>query len=114
MVYEIVFEAEAEEQFRALTAKERKTVTNAVFAKLLHQPSVETHAIKRLRPNAVAAYQLAVGDLRLLYNIEGDRVIVLVVGRKVGNQLIVDGEEYREHQDDPAEPPGNGVAGDAE
>jgi mRNA interferase RelE/StbE len=82
MAYQIVFEAEAEAQFRALTAKERKTVMIAIVAKLVQQPTVETHAVKRLRPNPVAEYQLGVGNLRLLYNVGGDRVILLVIGRK--------------------------------
>jgi hypothetical protein len=44
--------------------------------------------------------------------VEGAEVVLLVVGRKVGNRLIVEGEEFHGHQDNPAdvagdEPPGN-------
>jgi hypothetical protein len=46
--------------------------------------------------------------------VEGEEVIVSVVGRKVGNKLIVAGEEFREHQDSPSESPGNGSEGNAE
>jgi mRNA-degrading endonuclease RelE of RelBE toxin-antitoxin system len=35
-----------------------------------------------LRPNALAAFELRVGDLRALYNVEEDEAIVLIVGRK--------------------------------
>ena len=35
-------------------------------------------------------------------------VVILIVGRKVGNKLIVEGEEFHGHQDHIAKPPGNG------
>jgi hypothetical protein len=38
----------------------------------------------------------------------------LIVGRKVGNKLIVEGEEFHGHQNHSAEPPGNGSQKDAE
>jgi hypothetical protein len=39
---------------------------------------------------------------------------LLVVGRKVGNKLIVEGKEFHGHQDNPPEPAGGEPAGDAE
>jgi len=41
-----------------------------------------------------------------------EEVVLLIVGRKVGNTLVVNGEEFHEHQIDPPEPPGVGPAGD--
>ena len=49
-----------------------------------------------------------------LYNVEKEDVVVLIVGRKVGNRLIVEGEEFHGHQDHPVEPPGNESQEDAE
>lgn len=66
---------------------------------------IPTRAIKQLRPNPFAAFELRAGDLRVLYNIEGDEVVVLLIGRKVGNKLIVQGEEFHGHQDNPPEQP---------
>jgi hypothetical protein len=37
-----------------------------------------------------------------------------IVGRKAGNKLIVEGEEFHGHQDHPVEPPGNGSQKDPE
>jgi hypothetical protein len=34
--------------------------------------------------------------------------VILLVGRKVGNKLLVEGEEFHAHQDNPTEPSGNG------
>ena len=73
-----------------------------------------TRGIKRLRPNPLAEFELRVGDLRVLYNVEKSEVVLLVDERKVGNKLIVAGEEFHGHQDHPVEPPGSGPGRDAE
>jgi hypothetical protein len=39
---------------------------------------------------------------------------LLLVGRKVGNKLIVAGKEFYGHQDNPVEPAGGEPAGDAQ
>jgi hypothetical protein len=45
-----------------------------------------------------ADYELRVGDLRALYRVEQvkvePRVIVAIIGKKDGNKLIVEGEEF--------------------
>ena len=43
-----------------------------------------------------------------------NEVVILIVGRKVGNKLIVEGVEYHGHQDDPVEQPGSGPEENAE
>jgi hypothetical protein len=85
----------------------------AIQSRLEHQPTTLSKAVKQLRPNPLAEYELRAGDLRVLYNVEEDEVILLIVGRKVGNSLIVEGEEFHGHQDDPIEPPGNGAEEDS-
>src|SRR4051794_7943740 len=108
MAFEITITADAESQLRALPVRDRRTVEAAVMARLREQPTTETRAIKRLRPNPFAQFELRAGDLRVLYNVEGSEVVLLVVGRKVGNKLVVAGEEFHGHQDDPTQPPGSG------
>jgi hypothetical protein len=71
-----------------------------------------TKAVKRLRPNPFAEFELRVGDLRVLYNIEGAEVVLLAVGRKVGNKLIVKGVEFHGHQEHPPESTGDEPPGD--
>lgn len=104
MAFRITITEDAEKQFHALPAYEQRILHAAIVARLQDHPTITTKAIKPLRPNQLAAEELRVGDLRALYNVEGDEVIILVVGRKVGNKLIVDGEEFHGHQDDTAEP----------
>jgi len=105
MAFHISITEEADTQLRALPAREQRIVEAAVVARLLDQPAVPTKAIKRLRPNPFAQFELRVRDLRVLYNVEEDtsEVVLLIVGRKVGNKLIVGGEEFHEHRSDPPE-----------
>lgn len=114
MAFKITITEDADRQFRALSAREQRTLEAAIVARLQQQPTTTTRAIKRLRPNPLAEFELRVGNLRVLYNVEGDEVIVLIVGRKAGNKLIVEGEEFHGHQDHPPEQPGNGSPEDAE
>ena len=114
MPFKITITEDADRQFRSLPAREQRTLEAAIQSRLEHQPTTPTKAIKRLRPNPLAEFELRAGDLRALYNVEGDEVVILIVGRKVGNKLIVEGEEFHGHQDHPVEPPGNGPAKDPE
>ncbi len=114
MPYKITITEDADGQFRALPVRDQRILEAAILSRLQHQPTTPTKAVKRLRPNPLAEFELRAGDLRTLYNVEGEEVVVLIVGRKVGNKLIVEGEEYHGHQDNPVEPPGNGSQKDAD
>jgi len=108
MPYKITITEDASGQFRALSVRDQRVLEAGILCRLQHQPTTPTRAIKRLRANALAEFELRVGDLRALYNVEGDEVVILLVGRKVGNQLIVEGEEFHAHQDHAVEPPASG------
>lgn len=103
MPYRISITEDAERQLRVLPVRERRIVEAAVWSRLLNEPMTPTKAVKQLRPNPLAGFELRAGKLRVLYNVEGDEVVVLVVGLKVGNKLIVEGEEFHGHQDNPAQ-----------
>ena len=112
MPYKITITDDAHRQFRALPVRDQRILEAAILSRLQHQPTTLTKAIKRLRPNPLAEFELRAENLRVLYNVEGDEVVVLVVGRKVGNTLIVEGEEFHGHQDHLPEPSGNGPGKD--
>jgi mRNA-degrading endonuclease RelE of RelBE toxin-antitoxin system len=111
--FRITITADADRQFLALSVREQRILATAISSRLEHQPSTPSKAVKRLRPNPFAEFELRTGNLRLLYNIEGDEVVTLIVGRKVGNKLIVEGEEFHGHQDNPTESSGDEPAGNA-
>ena len=114
MPFKITITEDGERQFRSLSARDQRILEAAIQSRLEHDPTKSSKAIKRLRPNPFAEFELRAGNLRALYNVEGDEVVILIVGRKVGNQLIVEGEEFHGHQDHSAEPPGNGSEKDAQ
>jgi mRNA-degrading endonuclease RelE of RelBE toxin-antitoxin system len=114
MPFRITITDEAEAQLFALSARERGTAETAIVARLRDQPTVPTKAVKRLRPNPVCEFELRVGDLRVLYDVVDEEVIVLIIGRKVGNTLVVNGEEFHEHQADPPQSSGGGPSGNAD
>jgi mRNA-degrading endonuclease RelE of RelBE toxin-antitoxin system len=102
MAYGIRYVPSALEHLRGLSARDRATVMDAVDEQLTHQPDVPTRHRKRMRPNLLAPWELRVGDLRVFYDIgtAGDEstepeVVVLAVGRKVGNRLWIGGEEHQ-------------------
>jgi mRNA-degrading endonuclease RelE of RelBE toxin-antitoxin system len=114
MPFKITITEDADRQFRALPVRDQRILEAAILSRLQHQPTTPTKAIKRLRPNPLVEFELRAGDLRALYNVEEEDVVVLIVGRKVGNTLTVEGEEFHGHQDDLVKPPGNGPEEDAQ
>src|SRR5665213_1342457 len=116
MPFDISITVDADRQVQALAARDRVILETAIASRLRHNPSTQTKAIKRLRSNPLVDFELRAGDLRVLdnVNVESQEVVILLVGRKVGNKLIVEGEEFHGHKDDPTEPPGNGPRKDAQ
>jgi mRNA-degrading endonuclease RelE of RelBE toxin-antitoxin system len=94
-MYSIEFSRPAVRQLRNLRAYERAAVAGQVEQQLTHEPTVETRNRKKLQPNDTAGWELRVGDVRVLYDVDedGQAVVVLAIGVKDGNRLIIDGEE---------------------
>ena len=116
MAFDITITDDADAQLRALPVREHRIIEAAIEARLRDQPERPTKAIRRLRPNPLAEFELRVRDLRVLYNVERDssEVVLLIVGRKVGNKLIVGGQEFHGHRGDPPDSTANGHTGSAD
>lgn len=114
MPFEVTITEDAERQFRSLSTRQQRILEVAIQSRLEHEPTKLSKVIKQLRPNPLAEFELRVGELRALYNVEGNEVVILIVGLKVGNKLIVEGEEFHGHQDNPVEPPRSGPQTDVE
>jgi mRNA-degrading endonuclease RelE of RelBE toxin-antitoxin system len=113
MAFRIIITDDDDMQLKALSAREQRVLQAAILSRLRDHPTTPTKAVKRLRANPVAEFELRVGDFCILYDVVGEEVVLLIVGRKVGNRLIVSGEEFYEHQTDPPQPAGGGPARDA-
>lgn len=104
MTYKIIITPEADDHLRSLTAREQRIVETEIMIHLQHQPTVLCKAVTRLQPNPLAEYELRIRTFRVLYNVEEDvnEVVIVAVGRKVGNKLRVKGAEFHEHEDNPS------------
>jgi mRNA-degrading endonuclease RelE of RelBE toxin-antitoxin system len=97
---ELVFSPDARRQLSKLRAFDQRRLVDAIRQQLVEDdPRARTRNKFALDPSAETAdYELRVGDLRVLYRVEDEeaqpRVIVAIIGRKHGNKLIVEGEEF--------------------
>ena len=89
-----------------MTAHDRRIIESAIAARLPHQPTKVTKCIRKLRPNSLAEFELRIQRFRVLYNViaETAEVVLLIVGIKLGNKLIVEGTEFHGHRSDPPQP----------
>jgi hypothetical protein len=46
------------------------------------------------RPSDVAEFELRIDDLRVFYRIVGKQVQVVLIGRKRGNSVVIDGRRF--------------------
>jgi mRNA-degrading endonuclease RelE of RelBE toxin-antitoxin system len=114
VAFEIEITAEADKQLQWLSVRDQRTLEEAIGTRLREDPTTPTNAIKAMRPNPRAQFELRVGNLRAMYNVADGRVAIVVVGKKNREKLLVCGEEYHDHQDDPVEPIRGKLGEDAE
>jgi mRNA-degrading endonuclease RelE of RelBE toxin-antitoxin system len=95
-MFEIRFSEDAQRHLKALPARDQRIIVDAIEEQLAHQPTVSTRNRKQMRPNPLAVWELRVQTFRVLYNVDEDVIIVLVVAIAVkeGNKFIIEGEEY--------------------
>lgn len=80
MAYEIILAPEAVVDMDALKASDRATVRVRLETHLRHEPTKASRSrIKRLRKMVQPQYRLRVGDIRVFYDINENRVEVLAI-----------------------------------
>lgn len=95
-MFEIRLSEDAERHLKQFSKRDQGILLDAMEEQLTHQPNERTRNRKPLRPNPLAVWELRVQDFRVLYNVEEDAVVVLVVAIavKAGNKFIIEGQEY--------------------
>lgn len=53
-----------------------------------------TGSYARLQPSPFAEFELRVRDLRAFYRVLGDEIQVVLIGRKEGNELVIEGRRF--------------------
>lgn len=77
----IVEDADAE--LRAVPVFQRRRIAQAITVLLGSEPERESKSrIKRLVEPAASVYRLRVGDYRIFYDVEGERITVLHIRHK--------------------------------
>ncbi len=95
MPYEIIYSMSARAMIKSLTAADRSRLVDEVEAQLRHQAEVEAINRKRLRRNQQELqWELRIGHLRVLYNIEDGAVNIVYIGVKRNNKLFIEGREF--------------------
>jgi mRNA-degrading endonuclease RelE of RelBE toxin-antitoxin system len=92
----VVLSPDAVRQFRRLRAADRAKVRDAMELSLANEDAFrETKNRFRLRrPSDVAEFELRVDDLRVFYRVVGTQVQVVLIGRKRGNSVVIDGKRF--------------------
>jgi mRNA-degrading endonuclease RelE of RelBE toxin-antitoxin system len=84
---------------RALTARQRSIIIDAMSQQLVYEPTVKTKNRKQIRPNFLASWELRIGELRVYYDVEeGFEAIVEIVaiGIKERNRVRIGDRIYEE------------------
>src|SRR5260370_13971805 len=95
-MFGITIVASARDDLRRLRRYARQQVSDAIDTQLPYEPDRETRNRKRLQPNSLSEWQLRIGNYRVFYDIDQSmsQVVIVAIGRKQGDRLIIRGQEY--------------------
>jgi mRNA-degrading endonuclease RelE of RelBE toxin-antitoxin system len=82
------------------TAYAQRIIVDGIEVHLRYQPTIGSRRIIAMRPNPVAGWELRLGDYRILYDVDNSARVVTIqaIGEKRGNRLLVQGQEFTEHE----------------
>jgi mRNA-degrading endonuclease RelE of RelBE toxin-antitoxin system len=95
-MWSVRLSADALRQFRKLPAGARKLLKTAMTERLAQQDPTQAdrNRFPLRRPSQYAAYELRVEPWRVFYRVVEQDVEVTLIGRKEGNRLIIEDEEF--------------------
>jgi len=95
-VHEVVLSPAAVRQYKRLPAAARSLLRKEMHEKLaVDDPTEENRnrfRLRRVSPHA--DFELRVDPWRVFYRVQGELVVVELIGRKRGNLLLIDGKEF--------------------
>jgi len=96
-MFEIEFTPESVDDLKSFKRNEQVEIIEAIENQLRYEPTFETRKRKCLRPNEIAEWELRIGNFRVFYNVEKERLIVSIeaIGFKVGNVLFIRDKERK-------------------
>ena|SRR5207244_2094466 len=103
MSWKVTLKKSVLDDLRWFGRKTGRAILDSATALMEEDPLAQTRNMKTLRPNPIAERELRLeGKYRLLFNVDAEEKVVriVVVGEKRGNKLVVQGEEFHEHESD--------------
>ena len=96
MVREVVFSASAVRHWKRLHKAARASLRDAIRKHLIEADPLESgrNKFRLRRPSEHAEFELRVDPWRVFYRVAERRVEVVMIGKKQGNRLLVEGEEF--------------------
>ncbi len=91
-----IFAPDAARQFKQLSAAERSRLKDAIKASLTEDDAT-TASKNRFpirRPSERASFEFRVGEVRVFYRVVDSEVRIILIGRKKGSRLFVDGKRF--------------------
>jgi mRNA-degrading endonuclease RelE of RelBE toxin-antitoxin system len=95
--FEIEFSDRARDNLEGFRKRDQQVIVDAIDVQLTNQPARPTRNRKPLEGNPLAPWELRAGGFRVFYDIDVEEatVVIVAVGRKVGNKLFIGGEEIQ-------------------
>jgi mRNA-degrading endonuclease RelE of RelBE toxin-antitoxin system len=92
----VILAPDAVRQFKQFGAAERSRLKEAIRASLAEDDATiaTTNRFPLRRPSEHAGFELRAGELRVFYRVIGNEVRITLIGRKRGNQLLIDGKRF--------------------
>jgi mRNA-degrading endonuclease RelE of RelBE toxin-antitoxin system len=94
--YRTEYAREAVSHLDRMDAGKVATVLDNVIRQLRYEPRTATRNRKPLRANAVAPWELRIGDIRVYFDVADDPepiVTIHAIGLKVREKVVIGGEE---------------------
>ena len=94
-MYAIRYIQAALDDLKTFRKHEQQLILEGILDQLSYEPTLETRNRKPLRPNPTAAWELRLGAIRVLYNVDQDIQIVEIqrVGEKHRNMIFFRGRK---------------------
>lgn len=93
MTFTIIIKPNAAGDIEYYRVNEQRTIISGIKTHLPVEPEIEGKRKKKLRPNAIAPWELRIDIYRIFYKFQGTTVFVVAVGHKVHNKLYIRGKE---------------------
>lgn len=92
-MYAIDYTQEALEDLQWFRKHEQNSIVDGIEQHLRYEPTAETRNRKRIQTNAYAEWELRIGDVRVLYNVDAQVRIVEIqrIGEKRRNAFFFRG-----------------------